>query len=204
MGVHILLAIQGLVMYAVQSYFHCSYISLIRKEKHKKKNSVLTIQQEELGLSKHPVSLPCRQPVHYRAGRGIRIHSAQVRRGKHGPLQVSLAGHDQSQPAQVPLITWRREKRHKHRLFILCGLCLGSSLQYLFHDKLTVKKKACLLMNFDQKIKTNKAGRKFSDRVYLSHKTGKEKLKDSAGVYFFTLMFFIHSFKIIFKKSVAA
>lgn len=119
MGVHILLAIQGLVMYAVQSYFHCSYISLIRKEKHKKKNSVLTIQQEELGLSKHPVSLPCRQPVHYRAGRGIRIHSAQVRRGKHGPLQVSLAGHDQSQPAQVPLITWRREKRQTQIIYFV-------------------------------------------------------------------------------------
>lgn len=26
MGVHILLAIQGLFMYAVLSYFHCSYI----------------------------------------------------------------------------------------------------------------------------------------------------------------------------------
>lgn len=71
---------------------------------------LLTVQQEELGLSDRPVSLPCRQSVHHRAGRGVRTHGAEVGRRKHGPLQVSLAGHAERQPALVPVITWRRER----------------------------------------------------------------------------------------------
>lgn len=69
-----------------------------------------TIQEEELGRSQRILPLPCRQTVHHSSRCGVRAHSSQVRPGEHGPLQASLAGRGQGQPAQVPLLTCKERK----------------------------------------------------------------------------------------------
>lgn len=90
-----------------------------------KADAVLTIQQEELHLSKRLVRSPSRQSVHCRARRGVRTHGGQVGRGKHGPLQVRPAGRGQGQPVQVPLVPCRRDRT---RDLPASGFTLGGSI----------------------------------------------------------------------------